>query len=330
MNNLDLTKPEYLWLFTAFLPMLVWYILKNKNDAAKYRFSNLEAYKKSSTPVLYYLRHILFILRLSALSLLIIALARPKTIINDGSSKTEGISIAMAIDISGSMLARDFKPDRLTVAKQEAINFISGRPNDRIAVVAFSGESFTQCPLTSDHATAINLLNQLETGIIEDGTAIGLGLANAIARLKDDNAKSKVIILLTDGVNNTGEIAPSTAADLAAALGIRVYTIGIGNKGYAPYPVQTPMGIVYQQVEVQIDEDILNEISDKTGGKYFRATNEDKLSDIYVEIDKMEKTIFEKEENIVYKDHFLPFIIFAFLLIIEEQLLKLLFFNVKP
>ena len=330
MNNINFARPEFLWLLLVIVPMFVWYIFKNKTNAGRYQVSNLNAFENMQKPIIYRLRHILFILRLVTVALLIIALARPKAIIENKTTTTEGISIAMAIDISSSMLARDFDPDRLEVAKSQAINFISGRPNDRIAVVAFAGESFTQCPLTTDHATAVNLLRQLKTGIIEDGTAIGLGLANAIARLKDDNAKSKVIILLTDGVNNKGEVAPLTAADMAKALGIRVYTIGIGKNGYAPFPVQTPIGIQYQQMEVQIDENLLLQIAQKTGGKYFRATNEEKLKEIYQEIDKMEKTIFEKQESIQYRDYFMPFLIIAFILLLAEIILANTIFRTNP
>lgn len=330
MENFEFTRPEFLWLLIIIAPMIAWYIWKNKNNSAKYQLSNLKAFEKSPLPAVYYLRHILFLFRLSAVILLIVALARPKVIIENSTSTTEGISISMAIDISSSMLAKDFDPDRLEVAKNEAINFISGRPNDRVAVVAFAGESFTQCPLTTDHATAINLLQDLETGIIEDGTAIGLGLANAITRLKDDDAKSKVVILLTDGVNNSGSIAPLTAADMAASLGIRVYTIGIGKNGTAPFPVQTPFGTQYQQMEVQIDEDMLQEIADKTGGAYFRATDGEKLSEIYQEIDKLEKTIFLKEENTQYKDYFMPFLIIALLLLITEIALSNTILKTNP
>lgn len=330
MENFEFTRPEFLWLLIIIAPMIAWYIWKNKNNSAKYQLSNLKAFQKSPLPAVYYLRHILFLFRLSAVILLIVALARPKVIIENSTSTTEGISISMAIDISSSMLAKDFDPDRLEVAKNEAINFISGRPNDRVAVVAFAGESFTQCPLTTDHATAINLLQDLETGIIEDGTAIGLGLANAITRLKDDDAKSKVVILLTDGVNNSGSIAPLTAADMAASLGIRVYTIGIGKNGTAPFPVQTPFGTQYQQMEVQIDEDMLQEIADKTGGAYFRATDGEKLSEIYQEIDKLEKTIFLKEENTQYKDYFMPFLIIALLLLITEIALSNTILKTNP
>ncbi len=330
MNNINFFRPDFLWLLLMLIPMLIWYIWKNKTNFPKYQFSNLRAFDNSKKPAVFYLRHLSFILRAAAIILLIIALARPKMVIENNSSTTKGISIALAIDISSSMLAKDFDPNRLEAAKEEAVNFISGRPNDRTAVVAFSGESFTQCPLTTDHATAINLLTELETGIIEDGTAIGLGLANAITRLKDDVAKSKVIILLTDGVNNKGEIAPLTAAEMAASLNIRVYTIGIGKNGTAPYPVKTNYGIKYQQMKVQIDENILKDIAQKTGGKYFRATNDQKLSNIYKEIDKLEKTIFEKEENVQYKDYFMPFIILSFVLLLLEFILSNLFFRTNP
>lgn len=330
MKNFEYSRPEFLWLLIIIIPMIAWYIWKTKGNTAKYQLSNLRAFENQSMPAVYYLQHILFVFRVFAIALLIIALARPKMMIENSTSTTEGISVALSIDISSSMLAQDFDPDRLEVAKEEAINFISGRPNDRVSVVAFAGESFTQCPLTTDHATAINLLRQLETGIIEDGTAIGLGLANAITRLKDDDAKSKVVILLTDGVNNSGSIAPLTAADMAASLGIRVYTIGIGRNGTAPYPVQTPFGVQMQQMEVQIDENILQEIATKTGGVYFRATDSEKLSEIYEEIDKLEKTIFEKEENIQYKDYFMPFLILAIILLLLEIISANTIFRTNP
>jgi len=330
LQDINFTKPIYFWLFLVFIPMIIWYILKKKDEKPKYQISSVLPFGEKAKSLRFYFRHIIFVLRLLVLSLLIIAMARPKKIIKEGSFTTEGISIAMAIDISGSMLAQDFDPDRLEAAKSEAINFISGRPNDRIAVVAFAGETFTQCPLTTDHAAVVNLLRQLKTGLIEDGTAIGLGLANAVARLKDDNAKSKIIILLTDGVNNRGEIAPITAAEIAKTLGIRVYTIGVGKNGYAPYPVQTDFGVQIQQVEVEIDEKLLQEISSLTGGQYFRATNGEKLSEIYTQIDKLEKTIFEKDEQVQYKDYFLPFIIFALIFLMLEIILNNTVFRTIP
>lgn len=309
--------------------MIAWYVWKEKDSRPRYQVSSLKAFENIKS-FRQQARHILFVLRLLTISMLILALARPKKVLQNSEKTTKGISIVMAIDISGSMEAKDFDPNRLEVAKKEAINFISGRPNDRIGIVAFAAESFTQCPLTTDHATAINLLRQLKTGIVEDGTAIGLGLANAVARLKNDDAKSKVIILLTDGVNNSGEVSPMSAADMAKALGIRVYTIGIGKNGYAPFPVQTPFGVQYQQMKVEIDENLLRKIADETGGKYFRATNESKLRDIYSEIDKMEKTIFNKETSIEYKDYFMPFLWLAFAFLILEILLANTVFRTLP
>jgi len=221
-------------------------------------------------------------------------------------------------DISGSMLARDFKPDRLDAAKNIATEFISGRPYDRIGLVVFSGESFTQCPITTDHAVLINLLREIQSGMIEDGTAIGMGLATAVNRIKDSKAKSKVIILLTDGVNNRGEIAPATAADIAKTFGIRVYTIGVGTQGTAPYPVQTPYGIQYQDMPVEIDEGILQEIAQKTGGKYFRATDNDKLTQVYKEIDKLEKSKIDIKQFSRKEEKYLVPAIIAFCLLLFE------------
>ena len=220
------------------------------------------------------------------------------------------------------MLAEDFKPNRLEASKNVAIQFISGRENDRIGLVVFSGESFTQCPLTTDHAVLINLFKNVKSGIIEDGTAIGLGLANAINRLKDSKAKSKVIILLTDGENNMGEIAPQTAANLASAFGIRVYTIGVGTKGMAPYPFKTAFGTQYQNVEVHIDEDMLREIANLTGGKYFRATNNQKLKNIYAEIDKLEKSKIDVKHYSTKQEEYFWFALFAGLFLVLEIFIR--------
>ena len=225
-------------------------------------------------------------------------------------------------DISGSMLARDFRPDRLEASKNIATEFISGRPYDRIGLVVFSGESFTQCPLTTDHAVLINLLREIQSGMIEDGTAIGMGLATAVNRIKDSKAKSKVIILLTDGVNNRGEIAPATAADIAKTFGIRVYTIGVGTQGMAPYPVQTPYGIQYQDMPVEIDEGILQEIAQKTGGKYFRATDNDKLIQVYKEIDKLEKSKIDVRQFTRKEERYLIPALIAFILLVFEIVVR--------
>jgi Ca-activated chloride channel family protein len=288
----------------------------------------LQSFAEAGTTFRHYLRHILFALRTIAITLLIIVLARPQKTDKFQDVSTEGIDIVLTQDISGSMLARDFRPDRLEAAKNIATEFISGRPYDRIGLVVFSGESFTQCPLTTDHAVLINLLREIQSGMIEDGTAIGMGLATAVNRIKDSQSKSKVIILLTDGVNNKGEIAPATAADIAKTFGIRVYTIGVGTQGMAPYPVQTPYGVQYQDMPVEIDEGILQQISQTTGGKYFRATDNDSLEKIYKEIDKLEKSKidvrqFSKKEE----KYLLPALIAFFMLVVEIIVRNTIFKN---
>jgi len=266
----------------------------------------------------HYLRHILFALRTLAITLLIIVLARPQKTDKFQDVSTEGIDIVLAQDISGSMLARDFRPDRLEAAKNIATEFISGRPYDRIGLVVFSGESFTQCPLTTDHAVLINLLREIQSGMIQDGTAIGMGLATAVNRIKDSEAKSKVIILMTDGVNNRGEIAPATAAGIAETFGIRVYTIGVGTRGMAPYPVQTPYGMQYQDMPVEIDEGILQEIAKTTGGRYFRATDNDKLDQVYKEIDKLEKSKIDVRQFSRKQEMYLVPALIAFIMLVLE------------
>jgi Ca-activated chloride channel family protein len=298
--------------------MIVFYILKQQKVTASVRMPGLQSFVEAGTTLRHYLRHILFALRVITITLLIIVLARPQKTDRFQNVSTEGIDIMLVQDISGSMLSRDFKPDRIEAAKNIATEFISGRPYDRIGLVVFSGESFTQCPLTTDHAVLINLLREIQSGMIEDGTAIGMGLATAVNRIKDSPSKSKVIILLTDGVNNKGEIAPATAAGIAKTFGIRVYTIGVGTQGMAPYPVQTPYGIQYQDMPVEIDEGILQQISQTTGGKYFRATDNDSLEKIYKEIDKLEKSKidvrqFSKKEE----KYLLPALIAFFMLVVE-------------
>ncbi|MFC2129056.1 VWA domain-containing protein, partial [Bacteroidota bacterium] len=286
-------NPEFFFLLVLIPVMIVWYILKQKNATASIRFSATIGFESAPKTIKYYLRHIPFILRSLAIIFIIIVIARPQSTNRWENVDTEGIDIILALDISGSMLAEDFKPNRLEASKEVAIQFISGRPDDKIGLVVFSGESFTQSPLTTDHAVLINLFKDIKSGMIEDGTAIGLGLANSVSRLKDSKAISKVVILLTDGVNNQGEIAPLTAAELAQTFGIRVYTVGVGTIGTAPYPYQTAFGTQYQNMEVKIDEDVLKEIALLTDGKYFRATDNQKLVEIYNEIDKLEKTKIE-------------------------------------
>lgn len=278
----------------------------------------------------YYFRHSVFVIFLSSMSFLIMALARPQSSNSWSNVTTEGIDIVIALDISSSMLAMDFRPNRLEAAKDVATQFISGRPNDKIGLVVFSGESFTQCPLTTDHATVINLFRNIETGMIEDGTAIGNGLATAVSRLKESNAISRVIILLTDGDNNRGEIAPVTAAELAKTFGIRVYTVGVGTMGTAPYPVQTPFGMQVRDMEVKIDEPTLQKIAETTDGKYFRATNNNKLAEIYKEIDKLEKTKMEVHEFSKKEEEYLKYAISGALLLILGLLLKTTIFRNIP
>ncbi|MCM1441552.1 MAG: VWA domain-containing protein, partial [Roseburia sp.] len=270
------------------VPMILWYIFREKRSHADLQFSSLKAFRGMKHAGRVWLRHLLFALKVLAIVFLVTALARPQSSNSWQTYTSEGIDIMLALDISGSMLARDFSPDRLEAAKDVATKFILERPQDKIGLVVFAGESFTQCPLTTDQAVLVNLMRDVHSGMIEDGTAIGLGLANAVNRLKDSPGKSKVVILLTDGVNNRGMIAPVTAAELAKTYGIRVYTIGVGTYGEAPYPVQTPFGIQLQNVPVEIDEDVLKQIAATTGGQYFRATDNDKLKQIYQEIDQLE------------------------------------------
>ena len=320
MNGIKFAEPLFLYLLFVIPAMIVFYIFKQQNVTASVRMPGLQSFEQTGTTFRHYLRHILFALRILAVTLLIIVLARPQKTERFQDVSTEGIDIVLTQDISGSMLARDFKPDRLQAAKNIATEFISGRPYDRIGLVVFSGESFTQCPLTTDHAVLINLLREIQSGMIEDGTAIGMGLATAVNRIKDSKAKSKVIILLTDGVNNRGEIAPATAAGIAKTFGIRVYTIGVGTQGTAPYPVQTPYGIQYQDMPVEIDEGILQEIAQNTGGKYFRATDNDKLTQVYKEIDKLEKSKIDVRQFSRKEEKYLLPALAAFFLMLFEIL----------
>lgn len=318
MNGIKFAEPLFLYLLIVIPVMIAFYILKQQSVTASVRIPGLQAFGQTGTTFRHYLRHILFALRVMAITFLVIVLARPQKTNNFQDVSTEGIDIVLAQDISGSMLARDFKPDRLSAAKNIATEFISGRPYDRIGLVVFSGESFTQCPITTDHAVLINLLREIQSGMIEDGTAIGMGLATAVNRIKDSKAKSKVIILLTDGVNNRGEIAPATAADIAKTFGVRVYTIGVGTQGMAPYPVQTPYGIQYQDMPVEIDEGILQEIAQKTGGKYFRATDNNKLIQVYKEIDKLEKSKIDVRQFSKKEEKYLAPALIAFCLLLLE------------
>jgi Ca-activated chloride channel family protein len=327
MTGIKFAEPLFLWLLILVPGIIIFYVLKQQKASASFNLPDIKPFENAGTTFRNYLRHFLFGFRALAVALLILVLARPQKTDKFQNVTTEGIDIILAVDISGSMLARDFKPDRLEASKNVATEFISGRPYDRLGLVVFSGESFTQCPLTTDHAVLINLMREIQSGMIEDGTAIGNGLATAVNRIKDSEAKSKVIILLTDGVNNRGEIAPSTAADIAKTYGIRVYTIGVGTQGTAPYPVQTPYGIQYQNMPVEIDEAILKEISSKTDGKYFRATDNDKLMQVYAEIDKLEKSKIDVRQFTKKEEKFLLPAIIAFVLLALESLLRITIFK---
>jgi Ca-activated chloride channel family protein len=314
-------NPEFFWLFLI-MPFLLYRYWRAGAAQGEVRFSTLQGFQAVKPTLRVYLRHVPCVLRLAIVSLLIIAIARPQSSAKGQNVETEGIDIVLAMDISGSMLAEDFKPNRIEASKKLAVEFIESRPNDRIGLIVFSGESFTQCPLTTDHDVLKNLFTAIKSGMVLDGTAIGLGLSTAVSRLKDSEAKSKVVILLTDGVNNAGSVAPLTAAEIARTFGIRVYTIGVGTYGFAPYPVQTPFGIQYQNLEVQIDEDVMKQIAQMTNGRYFRATSNTKLQEVYNEIDKLERTKIFVTEFRRYSEEFYPFAIAAAVLLLLELLLR--------
>ena len=315
-------SPYYLWLLTALVPMAGYYVWRTLQGGAAIQISSVDGVVRAPKTIRYYLRHLPFVLRAAAFALLVVALARPQDVERLSHTNTEGIDIMLAIDVSGSMLARDFRPDRITAAKEVAGSFIADRYGDRIGLVAFAGEAFTQSPLTTDQGTLQTLLSRIRSGLIEDGTAIGNGLATAINRLRESEAKSKVIILLTDGVNNRGEIAPLTAAEIAKAQGIRVYTIGVGTEGMAPYPAIDMFGnITFVNQKVEIDEKVLKAISDMTGGKYFRATDKAKLKAIYDEINQLEKSKVEVTEHVSYHELYLAWVLAALGLLLAEFLL---------
>ncbi len=329
-EGLTFKNPEYFYLLLVIVPMAAWYIFRQKRNSASIRISTTAPVIKAPKTLRHYLRHLVFLLQMVAISAFVIVLARPQSTTEFENVTTEGIDIVIALDISTSMLAKDFSPDRLEAAKNVAMEFISGRQYDRIGLVIFAGEAFTQCPLTTDRAVLINLFRDIKTGIIQDGTAIGNGLATAVARLKDSDAISRVVILLTDGENNAGEIAPITAAEIARTFGIRVYTIGVGTVGMAPYPVQTPYGTQLRDIEVKIDEKMLQEIASLTDGKYFRATNNIKLEEIYKEIDQLEKSKIEVREFSRRSEEFLTFALAGILLLIASLFLRTTVFRSIP
>ncbi|MEE0235904.1 MAG: VWA domain-containing protein [Bacteroidales bacterium] len=316
--------PKLLWLLVIPGLMVLHYIYLELSERHPHlRVSTSMPWMKGGRSVMSVVRHIPFLLRTAALALIVIAIARPRSSEQIEKVDTEGIDIILAMDVSTSMLARDLTPDRINASKDIAIEFIAQRPSDRMGIVVFAGESFTQCPLTTDRATLINLMKEVQTDLIEDGTAIGNGLATAVARMKDSDAKSRVVILLTDGVNNRGEISPQTAAEIAKTYGVRVYTIGVGtNDDTAPYPVMTPWGVEIQDVKVEIDEALLSQVAESTGGKYFRATDNTKLAEIYSEINKMEKVRTSVDSFPVYKELFGKFALLALLAIMLELVLN--------
>ncbi|HRP02910.1 MAG TPA: VWA domain-containing protein [Candidatus Kapabacteria bacterium] len=323
-------NPEFFYLFILIPIFIIIYILKRKKLKPTFTIPTFEGFERTKPSIKQRLRYLWFVLRLLAFSAFIIALARPQTTSQKETVSTEGIDIILAIDVSTSMLAEDLKPNRIEAAKKTAIDFIKKRENDRIGLVIFSGESFTQCPITIDHQILINLLENVKSGMIEDGTAIGNGLATSVSRLKDIKSKSKVVILLTDGVNNMGAIAPITAAEIAKSFDIKVYTIGIGTKGMAPYPIKTPYGIQYRNVEVEIDEPLMQNISKMTDGVYYRATNNKSLENIYNSIDQLEKTKTEVATFKKNKDEFYPIALLGFAILIFEILLRYIFLRTLP
>jgi Ca-activated chloride channel family protein len=317
--------PIVFWFLAVPALLALLYLYRElKGRDPHFRVSVVHPWKAAGPSVFWLLRHIPFVCRIAALCLIIVALARPRSSTETESVQTEGIDIVFAMDVSTSMLARDFTPDRINASKNIAIEFISQRPSDRMGIVVFAGESYTQCPLTTDRATLINLMKDVQTGLIDDGTAIGNGLATAVARMKDSDAKSRVVILITDGVNNMGEVTPGMAAEIAKTYGIRVYTIGVGANGTAPYPVMTPFGVQIQNVQVEIDEDLLKQVAEMTGGRYFRATDNTKLAEIYSEINRMEKARTMVDSFPVYKELFPKYAIAALLLLMLELLFRLL------
>lgn len=329
-SNITFVNPEYFWLLLI-LPVVFFInlIYKWKKKSALFTSEIPDNIKKIRT-----LRQIFsflpILLRYLAIALLIIALARPQLINSSKDVHTEGIDIVIALDVSSSMEAEDFKPNRLEAAKEKAKTFIDYRINDRIGLVIFSAESFTQCPVTADHTILKSFFKDIKTKMLEDGTAIGMGLSTSISRLKESKAKSKVIILLTDGMNNTGKISPLTATELAKGYGIRVYTIGVGTMGKAPYKIDTPYGKQYMYVDVEIDEALLKQIAAETGGKYFRATNNAGLEEIYQNIDLMEKTKIKEKAYTHKEDRFYPFVLASIFLLLTEFLLAKFVFNRLP
>lgn len=328
-STIHFARPWFFVLFAG-LPVLIYFYLRPPlRTQGSMLVSGIKAFGTGRSWKTIF-RHILFVLRMLALACIVIALARPQTGSEQQLTTGEGIDVVLCLDISGSMLAQDFSPNRMEAAKQVASEFIDRRPTDRIGLVIFSGESFTMCPLTTDHAVLKSQLSNVQSGLLEDGTAIGSGLATGVERLRSSVSKSKVIVLLTDGENNGGQLDPNTAKEIAKSYGIRVYTVGVGTEGFAPVPVQTSSGVVMQKEKVSIDEKLLTQIANETGGKYFRATDNETLGAIYKEIDRLERSKYEVTTFTHYTEKFFPFILAATLFLVLEWILRFTLFRKFP
>lgn len=331
MGNIEFAYPAFFYGLILIPLMVAWYIWRGRKGTAPLTISGFENLDDRMGSSRIWMRHVMAFMRLVAVTLLIVVLARPQSSNQWEQVTSEGIDIVLCMDVSGSMQAMDFRPNRLEASKDVGIEFVNARANDRFGLVVFAGESFTQCPMTTDRAVVVNFLKDVDFGVIEDGTAIGMGLATAVNRVKDSKAKSKVIILLTDGVNNRGDVGPVTAAEIAADFGIRVYTIGVGSKGNAPIPVQDVFGrTVTRNMPVEIDEEVLKEIAQTTGGTYFRATDNNKLREIYQEIDQMEKTRLDVKQYSRKKEEYFPYLLAAMLILLLEILLRHTVFKTIP
>lgn len=322
LNEITFAHPKLLYLLLLIPLMVVWYVFRQSKQQAYLQLSDASMLAFGPKGLRVYLRHILFVFRQLAIALLIVALARPQSSSSGQDVRIEGIDIVIALDVSGSMMARDIKPDRMEASKEVAREFIQGRPNDRMGLVIFSGETFTQVPLTTDRNVLLNMFDGIKSGMIEDGTAIGDGLATSVGRLRDSKAISKVIILLTDGANNAGSVDPLTAAEIARVFGIRVYTVGVGSYGLAPFPVQTPFGVQIRDIKADIDEPLLKEIAEMTAGKYYRATDNNKFEEIFKEIDQLEKSKIDVTEFKRKYEEFLPLALLAFAFLLIEFILR--------
>ena len=331
---MEFANKEYLFLLLLMIPYLIWYLMYRKKSEPTMRMSDTRAYRYAPRSWRVTLMPIQLLLRLAVFVLLVLVLARPQTQNSWKNETMEGIDIMLAMDFSTSMLAEDLKPNRIEAAKQVAADFVIGRPNDNIGLTIFAGEAFTQCPMTTDHASLLNLLHNVRTDIaqrlIEDGTAIGMGLANAVSRLKDSKAKSKVVILLTDGSNNRGDLSPMTAAEIAKSFGIRVYTIGVGTNKVAPYPMPVAGGVQYVNIPVEIDTKMLSDIAAATDGDFYRATNNKELQQIYKEIDKLEKSKLNVKKYSKRYEAYQPYAIVAIILLLLEILLRITVFRKLP